>query len=158
MSEWQRFAELLDTEDRLLGAVEKAALDLTQALVSNSPAQIDGAERRLEAQRLLHTAAYRARMTMQKNGFGELTLSQVCAYAPGPLRRQLGGTARTIATRAIALKMTVANNRALIVAGLERLAKTVAVLQRAGTERTGTYKRRGIIPPPTGSVLVSRRA
>jgi hypothetical protein len=56
------------------------------------------------------------------------------------------------------LQLTVANNRALIVAGLERLARTVAVLQRAGTEQTGTYKRRGVVPPPDGSVFVSRRA
>jgi hypothetical protein len=41
---------------------------------------------------------------------------------------------------------------------MERLARTVAVLQRAGTEQTGTYRRRGIVPPPDGSVIVSRRA
>jgi hypothetical protein len=61
-------------------------------------------------------------------------------------------------TRGIAIKLTVDNNKALILAGLERLQKTLALLQQAGAERTGTYRRRGTIPPPSGSVLVSRKA
>lgn len=158
MNEWQRFAELLGEENRLLGDLGQAALRLTDALVANEPEAIEAAERQLEAKRVLHGTGYAARIAMQRRGFGTLTLQDVCAYAPPSLRRTLYGTAHSIATRSIALKMTVSNNKALILAGLERLAKTVAVLQRAGTEQTGTYRRRGIVPPPEGSVIVSRRA
>jgi hypothetical protein len=82
----------------------------------------------------------------------------VCAYAPPTLRRWMYGTVRQIEVRCIELRLTVANNKALIVAGLERIARTVALVQRAGTEQTGTYRRRGVIPPPEGSVIVSRKA
>ena len=158
MSEWQRFAELLGEENRLMAALNAAALALTDALVQAEPDAIDLAERRLEAQRVLHGTAYAQRIAMQRAGFGTLTLEQVCAYAPGSLRRWMYGTVHQIVTRGTELRLTVANNKALILAGLERLARTVAVLQRAGTEQTGTYRRRGIVPPPEGSVIVSRRA
>jgi hypothetical protein len=158
MSEWQTFATLLGEENRLMAELNSAALALTDALVKNEPDVIDAAERRLEAQRVLHGTAYAQRVAMQKAGFGALTLEQVCAYAPTPLRRWMYGTVHQIVTRGTELRLTVANNKALILAGLERLARTVAVLQRAGTEQTGTYRRRGIVPPPDGSVIVSRRA
>ena len=158
MSEWQRFAELLEAESRLLGDLGNAALRLTDALVANQPDAIDAAERRVEAQLVLHGGAYAARVSMQHRGFGTLTLPQVCAYAPPGLRRALHGYAHEISIRGIALRLTVSNNKALILAGMERLARTVAVLQRAGTEQPGTYKRRGTVPPPNGSVIVSRRA
>lgn len=158
MSEWQRFAELLEAESRLLGDLGNAALRLTDALVANDPDAIEAAERRVEGQLVLHGGAYSARVSMQNRGFGTLTLPQVCAYAPPVLRRTMYATMHEIDTRGIALKLTVSNNRALILAGMERLARTVAVLQRAGTEQTGTYRRRGIVPPPDGSVIVSRRA
>lgn len=158
MSEWQRFAELLEEENRLLGELGEAALALTDALVANVPDAIEGAQRRLEAKRVLHGTAYAARIAMQRRGFGTLTVQQVCAYAPPALRRPLYGATHSIETRSIALKITVGNNKALILAGLERLANTVALLQRAGTEQTGTYRRRGIVPPAEGSVIVSSRA
>jgi hypothetical protein len=158
VSQWQKFAQLLGEENRLLAELNAAALALTDALVQNEPEAIDLAERRLEAQRVLHGTAYAQRIAMQRAGFGTLTLEQVCAYAPGNLRRWMYGTVHQIVTRGTELRLTVANNKALILAGLERLAKTVAVLQRAGTEQTGTYRRRGIVPPPEGSVIVSRRA
>jgi hypothetical protein len=158
MSQWQTFADLLAEENRLLGALGDAALRLTDALVANDPDGIEAAERRGEAQRVLHGTAYAQRIAMQKRGFGELTLPQVCAYAPPAIRRTMYGCAHELRTRGIALKLTVSNNKALILAGMERLARTVAVLQRAGTEQTGTYRRRGIVPPPDGSVIVSRRA
>ena len=158
MNAWQRFGHLLSEENRLLGELGQAALVLTEALVQNVPEQIELTERRLEAARLLHTTAYSARMAMQKSGFGGLTLQQVCAYAPPALRREFYSLAHQITVRGVALRMTVSNNKALILAGLERLARTVAIMQRAGSEQTGTYRRRGIIPPPEGSVIVSRRA
>jgi len=157
VSEWEQFGLLLTEESRLLGDLGNAALGLTQALVDNDPEAIEAAER-LEAQLVLHGSAYGARTGMQQRGFGKLTLAQVCAYAPPSLRRALHATAQEITVRGIALKLTVSNNKALILAGMERLARTVAVMQRVGTEQPGTYKRRGTVPPPSGSVIVSRRA
>jgi hypothetical protein len=86
MSEWQNFAKLLGEENRLLAELNAAALSLTEALVANDPARIEATERRLEAQRVLHGTGYAQRIAMQKRGFGELTLTQVCAYAPQALR------------------------------------------------------------------------
>ncbi len=158
MSQWQQFARLVGEENRLLAELNAAALRLTDALVRNDPAAIESAERRLEAQRVLHGTAFAQRVAMQRAGFGSLTLAQVCAYAPGSLRRWMHGTVHQLGTRGTELRLTVSNNKSLILAGLERLARTVAVLQRAGTEQTGTYRRRGVVPPPEGSVIVSRRA
>jgi hypothetical protein len=158
VSQWQSFAKLLGEENRLLAELNAAALKLTEALVANSPELIESAERRLEAQRVLHGVAYAQRIAMQKKGFGNLTLQQVCAYAPPTLRRWMYGTVHQIGIRGIELKLTVSNNKALILAGLERLARTVALLQSTATEQTGTYRRRGVIPPPEGSVIVSRKA
>ncbi len=158
MSQWQRFGEILGEENRLLGELGTAALAMTDALVANDPARIEAAGRRIEAQRVLHGTAYARRIAMQRQGFGSLSLPQVCAYAPPALRRRFHATAHEIGTRGIALKLTVSNNKALILAGMDRIARVVKVLQRAGTEQTGTYRRRGIIPPPEGSVIVSRRA
>jgi len=137
-SQWQRFGELLFEENKLMAELEKAALGLTQALVVNEPAGINAAERQLESKRVLHGMAYAQRLAMQ--------------------RRRLYAAVHELGIRGISLRLTVQNNKALILAGMDRLARTVAVLQRAGTEQTGTYRRRGIIPPPSGSVLVSRRA
>jgi hypothetical protein len=158
MSEWQRFGELIAEESRLLSELGTAALALTDALVADDPDAIDVAERRVEARRVLHGTAYAQRVAMQRRGFGTLTLAEVCAYAPPALRRRFYGIAHEIHTSGVALQITVSNNKSLILAGMDRLAQTVAVLQRAGTEQTGTYRRRGVVPPPDGSVIVSRRA
>ena len=158
MNEWQQFGEILAEECRLLNELGTAALGLTDALVDNDADAIEVAERRVEARRVLHGTAYAQRVAMQRRGFGKLTLPQVCAYAPPALRHRFYGIAHELETSSVALKMTVSNNKSLILAGMERLARTVAVLQRAGTEQTGTYRRRGVVPPPDGSVIVSRRA
>jgi hypothetical protein len=158
MSQWQQFTRLIEDERRALADLGDAALVLTEALVRNDPDAIENAQRMVEARRVLHGTTYAQRIAMQKRGFGELTLRGVCAYAPPALRRAMYGAVRDIETRGLALQLTVSNNKALILAGMERLSRTVAVLQRAGTEQTGTYRRRGIVPPPDGSVIVSRRA
>lgn len=158
MSEWQRFGEMLAEEARLLAELDASARALTDALVANDPDAIENAERIVEARRVLHGTAYAQRVAMQRRGFGALTLAQVCAYAPPVLRRSLYATVHAIETCGMSLRLTVANNKSLILAGMDRLARTVAVLQRAGTEQTGTYRRRGVVPPPDGSVIVSRRA
>src|ERR1035437_1984007 len=147
MSEWQRFAELLADENRLLGELGGAVLGLTVALVVNDPDAIELAERRVEANRVLHGTAYAQRVAMQQHGFGKLTLAQVCAYAPPALHRSMYATMHELGTHGIALRLTVSNNKSLILAGMDRLARTVAVLPRAGTEQTGAYRRRGAVPP-----------
>lgn len=158
MSEWHTFHELLVDESRLLAELGTATLALTEALVANEPEAIERSERLVESRRLLHGTAFAKRTAMQKRGFGSLTLPNVCAYAPASLQPTMYTAAHQITTDSIALRLTVQNNKALILAGFERLARTVAVMQRAGTEQTGTYRRRGIVAPPEGSVIVSRRA
>ena len=158
MSQWQTFVALVAAESVALGQLGDAALRMTDALVANDPEAIENAERHVEAQAVLHASAYQQRTAMQKRGFGQLTLAQVAAYAPPALRPVIDGYAHEIGIRGIALKLTVANNKSLILAGMDRLARTVAVIQRAGTEQPGTYKRRGTVPAPDGSVIVSRRA
>jgi hypothetical protein len=155
---WQTFADAIGDENRFLGELGSAALALTDALVCGTPADIEATERKVEAMRVLHGHAHGRRQTMQKRGFGDLSLQQVCAYAPGPLRRKVYMTLHELTTRAIALQITVNNNKALIMAGMNRLTRTVEVLQRSMTEQTGTYKRRGTVPISGGSVIMSRRA
>jgi hypothetical protein len=155
---WDAFRTLLQEECRLLGDLSTAAMALTDALVNNDVERIGATERRLEGQRVVHLQAQRQRLAMQKTGFGDLTLEQVCAYAPGPMRRVFQGISRDMTIKSISLAMTVGNNKALIFAGLERLEKTVALIQASMTETTGTYKRRGTVSKPAGSVIVSRNA
>jgi hypothetical protein len=155
---WQTFADAISEENKYLAELGSAALALTDSLVCGTPADIETTERKVEAMRVLHGHAHGKRMTMQKRGFGDLTLQQVCAYAPAPLRRNVYTTLHELTTRAIALQITVNNNKALIMAGMNRLTRTVEVLQRSMTEQPGTYKRRGTVPVAGGSVIMSRRA
>ncbi|GAC1425068.1 MAG: hypothetical protein NVSMB64_32240 [Candidatus Velthaea sp.] len=155
---WESFAGALDDERRLLSELGAAALAMTSALVSGSPLAVETSERKLEAQRVLYSHAHTKRTSMQQRGFGELTLQQVCAYAPGALRRGVYTALHEITTSGIALQLTVNNNKALILAGMERLTRTVEVLQQTMSEQPGTYKRRGTVPPANGSVIVSRKA
>ena len=155
---WDSFRVLLQEESRLLGELNTVALAMSDALVHKDLDRINATERRLEGQRILHHTARRARLQMQSTGFGELTLEQVCAYAPGPMRRVFQQISRDMAIKGISLAMTVNNNKALILAGMERLQKTVELIHDAMTEKTGTYKRRGIVPKQNSSVIVSRKA
>lgn len=155
---WSVFVDALVEENRTLGDLGSAALLLTGALVNGSPEDIESAERKVESTRLLHVNAHNRRATMMKRGFGELTLQQVCAYTPGPLRRTVYVAMHELTTRGIALRITVSNNKALIMAGMERLNRTIAVLQQSMSEQPGTYKRRGTVPIAAGSVIVSRKA
>jgi hypothetical protein len=155
---WEGFRTLLVEESKLLGRLNQAALSLTDALVQNDGERIGAAERKLEAARIMFAEGQRKRRAMQRAGFGDLTLEQVCAYAPGPMRRIFQGLSRELTIRGISLAITVNNNKALIAAGMERLQKTVSLIQEAMTESTGTYRRRGIVPKPSGSVIVSRKA
>jgi hypothetical protein len=155
---WQAFADVLGEENRTLGELGAAALEMTSVLVAGTAAQIEAAERALEAKRLLHAQAHLRRTMMMKSGFGDLTLLQVCGYAPPAVRRSIYGSLRDLRTRGISLRITVGNNKALIGAGLARVAKTIAVMQRSFTEQTGTYRRRGTVTPSNASLIVSRKA
>jgi hypothetical protein len=155
---WQFFADALAEENTCLGELGAAALAMTSALVFGPAAQIEAAERSVEAQRLRHAHAHSRRVTMMKRGFGDLTLREVCGYAPASLRRGVFGSLRDLRTRGIALQITVANNKALISAGLTRIANTIAVLQKSCTEQSGTYRRHGTLTASNGSLIVSRKA
>jgi hypothetical protein len=157
-SSWDGFRALLQEESRLLGELNTVALAMTDGLVKKDLDKINASERRLEGQRILHQQARKKRQQMQRAGFGELTLEQVCAYAPGPMRRAFGQLSREMSIKGISLSITIDNNKALILAGMERLQKTVELIHEAMTETTGTYKRRGIVPKGNSSVIVSRKA
>jgi hypothetical protein len=152
---WLAFAELLEDETAKLAQLAASARALTDALVGFDPARITACDDRLERDRRVHEYANQRRVAMQKRGFGTMPLRTVVTYAPAPINRTLYNAVAQIAYSTTALKITISNNRALISVGLDRLAQTVAVLQRANTEQTGTYKRRGRVLPTAGSVVLS---
>jgi hypothetical protein len=155
---WQAFADALAEENRCLGELGAAALAMTSALVFGPAAQIEATDRSVDARRILHAQAQLRRTAMMKSGFGDLTLRQVCGYAPMPIRRALFSSLRELRTRGIGLKITIGNNKALITAGLARIAKTIEVMQKSMSDQTGTYRRRGTLEPPSGSLIMSRKA
>ena len=155
---WNVFAAALAAESECLGELGAAALAMTTALVFGPAAEIDAAERSVETRRVLLAQAHLRRVTMMKAGFGDATLRQVCGYAPPALRLALFSSLRDLRTRGIALQITVSNNKALINAGLARIASTIAVLQKSLSDKPGTYRRRGTLVAPNGSVIVSRKA
>lgn len=155
---WQAFADALDAENRALGELGAATLAMTSALVFGSAVDIESAERDVDAKRILHAQAHVRRTIMMKSGFGDLSLRQVCSYAPPVLRRAVFTSLRELITRGIALQITVGNNKALIFAGLQRIANTINVLQKSLIDEGGTYERRGTVAPSNSSLIVSRRA
>jgi hypothetical protein len=155
---WETFAGALSEESAALTRVNDTAHKLTQALVQSVPAEILSAEKALDTARRAYQTASAKRRGMQTRGFGQMTLRQVCAYAPRRLAGPLNQRLYELTTLSIGLKITANNNKALIVGGLDRLMQITAALQKAANQTPATYKRRGFIPPPTNSVLVSSRA
>jgi hypothetical protein len=155
---WQAFADALAEEDRCLGELGAAALAMTSALVFGPAALIEAADRSVDARRIMLAQAHLRRVSMMKSGFGDKTLRQVCGYAPASLRRGIFGSLRELRTRGIGLQITVANNKALITAGLARIANTIVVMRKAHSDQDGTYRRRGTVPLASGSMIVSRKA
>ena len=155
---WDAFAGALHEESVLLKRTHEAALTLTQALVTNEAQLILDAERGLDTARRAYSAASSKRRGMQVRGFGQLTLRQVCVYAPRKLWPTLNQRLVELTTTSIGLRITNNNNKALIQSGMKRLVKITDVLQRAVSDGPKTYKRRGFIPPPSNSVLVSSKA
>ncbi len=155
---WDAFAAALQDEAVLLGRVQEFAQRLTQALVENDVTRIAQAERDLDAARQAYQSASAKRRGMQVRGFGALTLRQACAYAPRAMWPVLNQRIVELTTTSIALGITTNNNKALITSGMERLMKITSALQKAASDGPGTYKRRGFVPPPSNSVLVSSKA
>jgi hypothetical protein len=155
---WDAFSAALLDEAMLLRRVHDAALALTAALVARNVTQISETERSLDGARRAHLTASGKRRGMQVRGFGTLTLRQVCAYAPRTMWPTLNQRVVELTTTSISLGITNNNNKALIMNGMDRLMKVTAALQKAANDGPGTYKRRGYVPPPTNSVLVSSSA
>jgi hypothetical protein len=154
---WETFAGALQDESVALGRVHDTALKLTQALVRNAANEIMLAEKALDGARRAFQTMSAKRRSMQTRGFGQMTLRQVCGYAPRRMAPTLNQRLYELSTLTIGLKITSNNNKALIVGGLDRLMQVTSALQKAANEGPKTYRRRGFIPPPTNSVLVSSR-
>lgn len=155
---WEAFAAALLDEAVLLKRTHEAALLLTMALVKSDATQILECERALDSARRAYHSASGKRRGMQIRGFGTLTLRQVCLYAPRPLWPTLNQRLVELTTTSIGLRITNGNNKALIQAGMQRLVRITAALQKAASDTPRTYKRRGFVPPPQNSVLVSSKA
>lgn len=155
---WETFAGALQDESAALGRLHAAAAHLTQALAGTSAVEIMNAERALDGARRAFATLSAKRRGMQARGFGKMTLRQVFGYAPRRLLPALNARLYELTTYSIGLRITSNNNKALIAGGLDRLMKVTSALQRAANEGPKTYRRRGFVPPPTNSVLVSSRA
>ncbi|HVA34442.1 MAG TPA: hypothetical protein VNG31_09855 [Candidatus Baltobacteraceae bacterium] len=155
---WETFATALQDESAALARVHDAALKLTKALVKSTAEEILVAERGLDGARRAYQTLSVKRRGMQTRGFGKMSLRQVCAYAPRRLMPTFNQRLYELTTYSIGLRITSSNNKALIAGGLDRLMKVTAALQRAANEGPRTYRRRGFVPPPTNSVLLSSRA
>jgi hypothetical protein len=155
---WEAFASVLQEESAALARVHEAGLRLTEALVHDSPPEIVLAERGLDGARRAFQASAAKRRNMMARGFGKMTLRQVCRYAPRRLVPTLGQRLYELTNLSINVKITSNNNKALIAAGMERLIKITSAMQRAANAEPKTYRRRGFVPPPTNSVLLSSRA
>jgi hypothetical protein len=154
---WEAFNMALWEESVSLQRVNAAAYNLTTVLVNGTPEAISEADRLLNGARLVHQSASARRRGMQVRGFGSMTLQQVCRYAPPHLVGHFNQRLAELRYGAIALGITVKNNKSLIIAGLERLVKMTAKLQETVSERSGVYKRRGFVAPPGASVIVSSK-
>lgn len=152
---WSVFGEMLDEESVTLQRLNAAAVQLTQVLAGGSPEAITDADRHVNEARVAHQQASAKRRSMQVRGFGSMPLQQVCGYAPGPIAMRMAHRIAELNYGAISLRLTIANNKSLIVSGLERLVNVTSKLQESVSERTGVYKRRGYVAPPGASVLVS---
>jgi hypothetical protein len=155
---WDSFAEILTEETRAMARLHSAALALTRSLVAGRPGEIRETTELVEIHRREHIKHVVARRAMQHRGFAKMTLREVGGYAPRTLRNLFATRLSELTYFSISLRITNENNKALVVAGMDRLLKIVDVLQRAASEQTGTYRRRGLKPKKDTSVIVSQRA
>ena len=155
---WDAFVQALTDETQALARVKECAGEMTRVLIGGDPLAISIAERKLDGQRIAYARTTSVRRGMQARGFGPMTLKQVCGYAPRPIALQMHHRLSELATLSIGVGLTVANNKALIQSGMDRLMKITGALQKASSDDAGTYRRRGFVPPPRNSVLVSSSA
>ncbi|MBV8152534.1 MAG: hypothetical protein JO101_10700 [Candidatus Eremiobacteraeota bacterium] len=154
---WESFRDVLREECTTFRALNEKAIALSTALVENGTEKIRRAQDAIEVARKNFVAASMRRRSMQKRGFGDLALRSVAGYAPPQLRSEIGHRAAELTYLATSLEIVNSNNRALILSGMERLMNVVSVLQRAQAKPL-PYKRRGVIPPLNGSVIMSKQA
>jgi hypothetical protein len=154
---WAAFVEVLTQEADAFAVVNERALRLSAALVENSPENIHAAQRALEEARKQLVGLRSRRRGMQLRGFGNLPLKKVARYAPPAAGSRIVAQMRRLRQCTIQLELVNSNNRALILGAMERLMAIVAVMRRAQMQPL-TYKRRGIVPPPDHSMIVSHKA
>ncbi len=152
---WDIFVQMIVEETSALKRMNDAAVYLTGVLVNGSPDAIVEADRQLNAARSVHAQSSSQRRGMQVRGFGQMTLQQVCNYAPRHLAPRFNQLLAELTYGSISLGITLQNNKSLIAAGLERLVKMTAKMQETMSERTGVYRRRGFVAPARNSVIVS---
>lgn len=155
---WESFLAALDAEAESMGALHHATLKLTTALVKNDTSEIKVASAEVETQRKRHLSHAGKRRSMQRRGFGKLTLRDVCAYAPRTIQHFFQNRLAQLFYYVTSLRITNENNRALVVSGMDRLLKIVEVLRQAQAEKSGTYRRRGVQPQKDSSVIMSQQA
>jgi hypothetical protein len=155
---WEAFVGALTDETQALALLKELAGEMTRILIGGEPTAISVVERKLDGQRIAYARTSSVRRGMQARGFGQMTLRQVCAYAPRPIAAQMGQRLAELSILSLGVGLTVANNKALIESGMERLIKVTGALQKANSDDPGTYRRRGFVPPPRNSVLVSSSA
>ncbi len=155
---WSTFAEVLTEETKAISSLHHAALELTRTLVGGAPSEIRSCTDHVEECRRLHAVATHQRRSMQRRGFGKMNLREVGSYAPREFSNLFATRISELTYFASSLKITNDNNKALVVAGMDRLLKIVDVLQKAASEQTGTYRRRGLKAKKDASVIVSQRA
>lgn len=155
---WEAFVGALEEEAAALTRMHAACSSLTQALVFNVASEIVLAQQALDGARRTFATSSGKRRGMQARGFGKMTLRQVCAYAPRRLALRLNQRLYDLTTLSIGIRISNANNKALIASGIKRLMQITSAMQRSAQDGPRTYKRRGFVPPPSNSVLVSSRA
>lgn len=151
---WETFIEVLGRECAAFGAVNEKALEMSVALVQNVPVRIHETQRALDAARRGLVSARAQRRAMQQRGFGNMSLKKVTKFAPPAVAAQLSMRMRQLQYYTIKLDLINSNNRALILGAMERLMAIVGVMRRVQMHPM-TYKRRGMVPPPDRSMIVS---
>ena len=154
---WNVFLGVLREECAAFANLNAKAIAFSNALVENASEGITRAQEDVDAARTAYVAVFGRRRGMQQRGFGGISLRSVCAYAPPHLSGELTQRAAEIVYHATSLQIINSNNKALVLGGMERLIKTVAVIQRAQASPL-TYKRRGIVPPAESSLIMSKKA
>ena len=154
---WDAFLGMLTDECALFNALNERAIGLSSALVENVPEKIHAAQAQVEAARKALGIAKSRRRAMQQRGFGNMPLANVCRYAPRGVGSQIKLRSKELTYHTTALELINSNNRALILGSMERLMGVLNVMRRAQAQPL-TYKRRGIMPLPERSMLMSHDA